>query len=85
MKVKSSSYGKAQPSPAQPAVRPVHFAQIGDFVDTCIYERRGLPIGFAAAGPAVIQEYGSATLIGPDDRFEIGKLGEIRVHIGIGR
>ena len=36
----------------------------------------------AANGPAVIEEYGSTTLIGPADRFTIGELGEITIRIG---
>ena len=32
-------------------------------------------------GPAVIEEYGSTTLIGPGDRFEVGRLGELRISI----
>jgi N-methylhydantoinase A len=46
-----------------------------------VFSRRALPIGFKADGPAVIEEYGSTTLISPADRFEIGPLGEIRIHI----
>ena len=41
-----------------------------------------LPPGFAAPGPAVIEEYGSTTVVGPGDRFEIGTLGEIRIDCG---
>jgi hypothetical protein len=33
----------------------------------------------------LIEEYGSTTLIAPGDRFEVGKLGEIRISIGTGR
>jgi N-methylhydantoinase A len=49
-----------------------------------IFARRSLPFGYAAEGPAVIEEYGSTTLIGPDDRFAIGELGEIRITLGHG-
>ena len=36
--------------------------------------------GFKAAGPAVIEEYGSTTIVWPGDRFEIGELHEIRIY-----
>ena len=65
--------------------RPVYFAHADAFMSTRIYQRTSLPPGFADAGPALIQEYGSATLVGPGDRFEIGSLGEIRLHIGTER
>ena len=34
---------------------------------------------FSGQGPALIVEYGSSTLIGPEDSFTIGKLGEIDI------
>jgi len=30
----------------------------------------------------LIEEYGSTTLIWPGDRFEVGALGELRIHCG---
>ena len=76
-------HGTGGPSGAR--TRLVYFAQTAAFVPTRIYMRSSLAPGFSDAGPALIQEYGSATLIGRDDRFEIGVLGEIRVRIGAGR
>ena len=34
---------------------------------------------FSGQGPALIVEYGSSTLVGPEDTFTIGKLGEIHI------
>ena len=62
--------------------RPVYYGDAGGMVETAIYDRDGLEPGFAAQGPAVIEEYGSTTLIWPGDRFEIGAMGEIRVACG---
>jgi len=67
-------------SGAAPTSRRVYFKEKGGFVDATIYERSTLAPGFAAAGPALIEEYGSTTLVGPFDRFEIGPLYEIRIH-----
>jgi N-methylhydantoinase A len=69
--------GKARGAPTS---RPVYFGQKKQFVEARVYDRGALEPGFAAAGPAVIEEYGSTTLVGPDDRFEIGPLREIRIH-----
>ena len=44
-----------------------------------VYLRRSLPIGFQANGPALIEEFGSTTVVWPRDGFEIGRLGEIRI------
>lgn len=63
-----------------PGKRPVYFASAAGFIETPVYNRFGLAPGFAAPGPAIIEEYGSTTVILPEDRFEIGALGEIRIH-----
>jgi len=47
-----------------------------------VYDRTALAPGFKGEGPALIEEYGSTTLIWPGDRFEVGALGELRIHCG---
>ncbi len=51
-------------------------------LDAQVYDRTALAPGFKGEGPALIEEYGSTTLIWPGDRFEVGELGEIRITIG---
>ena len=58
---------------------PVFFIEEDCFLDTKIHDRYSLATGFKGQGPALIVEYGSSTLIGPRDRFEIGRLGEIDI------
>ena len=70
-------------SPRAADRRPVYFGS-GGFLDADIYERSALAAGFKAAGPALIEEYGSTTLLWPGDTFEIGTLGEIRIRCGQG-
>jgi N-methylhydantoinase A len=64
----------------RPERRPVYFGGAGEYLETSIYDRTALAPGQHAAGPAVIEEYGSTTLVWPGDQFEIGALGEIRIH-----
>ena len=64
--------------------RRVYFGKAG-LIETCVYERDALPAGFESAGPAVIEEYGSTTLVWPGDRFKIGAMGEIRIDCGGGK
>jgi N-methylhydantoinase A len=64
------------------STRPVYFGKAGGLVETRVYERDALPAGFEGAGPAVIEEYGSTTLVWPGDRFKIGTMGEIRIDCG---
>ena len=66
---------KAKP----PGARDVYFAGFGN-CKAAVYEREELPAGFMATGPALIEEYGSTTLVWPDDRFEVGQLREIRIY-----
>lgn len=60
--------------------RPVYIGNAGGWVDGRIYYRDGLEAGFSATGPAVIEEYGSTTVVWPGDRFQIGDLHEIRIQ-----
>jgi N-methylhydantoinase A len=62
-----------------PATRSVYFGRHGT-VETRVYDRPSLTPGFAANGPAIIEEYGSTTLVWPGDQFEIGALHEIRIQ-----
>ena len=70
----------SSPGWAQPKSRPVYFAERGRRIDTPVYRRSELPVGFKAGGPAIVEEYGSTTVVGPNDHFAIGELGEIRLR-----
>jgi N-methylhydantoinase A len=64
--------------------RPVHYGK--EMQQAQVFQRASLKPGFAGTGPAVIEEYGSTTLIWPGDRFEIGALQEIRLTCsGVGK
>jgi N-methylhydantoinase A len=65
-----------------PETRRVYIGNAGGWLDAQIYRRDALEPGFKAAGPAVIEEYGSTTIVWPGDRFEIGALHEIRIQCG---
>ena len=76
---------RAQVQGAEPQTRPVYFGKENGRVAAQVYDRTALAPGFAGTGPALIEEYGSTTLIAPGDRFEIGTLGEIRITVGAER
>ena len=76
--------GKQAPnSVPQPTTRPIFFAEKNAFVAAKVFSRDSLPVGFSSSGPCVIEEYGSTTVVGPADTFEVGTLGEIRITIGM--
>jgi N-methylhydantoinase A len=66
---------KAQPS----HTRQVYLGSAGGWIDAQIFNRNTLEPGFSEIGPAIIEEYGSTTVVWPGDRFEIGALHEIRI------
>ncbi len=76
---KGLGIGNRSARTAGPATRPVYFMQAEAVLPATIHDRYSLPIGFSGAGPAAIVEYGSTTMIGPNDTFSIGPLGEIRI------
>ena len=75
---------RAQAKAGAAQKRPVYFGEAGTR-DAQIFDRDALAPGFNGEGPALIEEYGSTTLIWPGDRFEVGALGEIRITVGAGR
>jgi len=67
-------------TPAETAqTRKIYIGNAGGWLDAKIYHRDALELGFAAPGPAVIEEYGSTTVIWPGDKFAIGALHEITI------
>jgi N-methylhydantoinase A len=65
------------PRPVVARWRAMYFPDSESLIPTAVYDRALLPMGFAANGPAVIEEYGSTTIVGPPDEFTIGRFGEI--------
>jgi N-methylhydantoinase A len=56
-------------SPAPNSIRQVYFD--GGFSPTPLYDRAALPPGFRLAGPAVIEEFGSTTVVFPAQTLEV--------------
>jgi N-methylhydantoinase A len=60
------------------ATRPVYFS--GSFRDTPIYARSSLPAGFHFDGPAVVEEFGSTTVVFPGQRLDVDERGILIVQ-----
>jgi N-methylhydantoinase A len=65
-------------TPARKAMRPVFFD--GGFRDTPIYDRAALLPGFRIEGPAVVEEFGSTTVIFPGQYVEVDPHGVLIVR-----
>jgi N-methylhydantoinase A len=60
--------------------RPVYFASNG-FVDTPTYDRPALKAGNRIAGPALIEEHASTTVVHPGDTVEVDAFGDLVISI----
>lgn len=70
-------------APQLKETRPVYF---GDrFHDTPIYDRPTLPPGFTLQGPAVIEEFGSTTVVFPGQHLEVDPYGILIVRAAGGK
>jgi N-methylhydantoinase A len=65
-------------TPARKGVRPVFFD--GAWVDTPIYDRAVLPAGHRIDGPAVVEEFGSTTVVWPGQWLEVDPHGILLVR-----
>lgn len=73
--------GGPQPQPgAFRGTRPVYFAGAG-FVDTPTYHRSALEAGNRIAGPALIEEHASTTVVHPGDNVAVDAFGDLIIEI----
>jgi N-methylhydantoinase A len=61
--------------------RPVYFAETGRRVDTPTYDRAALLAGNRIAGPALIEEYASTTVVHPGDVVTVDAFGDLVIEI----
>ncbi|HML06996.1 MAG TPA: hydantoinase/oxoprolinase family protein [Xanthobacteraceae bacterium] len=55
--------------PPQSRSRPVYFD--GKYRDTAVYEREALAAGFQLDGPAIVEEFGSTTVVFPGQHLDV--------------
>ena len=67
---------------SEASVRPVYFDGVG-FVETQIISRSSLLPGAEVQGPAVVEEYGATTVVGPQDSVTVDELGQLVLSIGM--
>jgi N-methylhydantoinase A len=67
--------GDGRPERARKATRPAHFAEAhdgkGGFLDTPVYDRPRLLPGDTLAGPAILEEPDSTTIVPPGYRVRV--------------
>jgi N-methylhydantoinase A len=75
------SHSGAATAPSPVATRDVFFAEAGGFVPTPIYQRAALPIGFALAGPMVIEQMDSTVIVPPDVTGAVDDWGNVVLEL----
>jgi N-methylhydantoinase A len=74
--------GEAEaPQQAFRGTRPVYFAETGRHVDTPTYDRTKMVAGNRIAGPALIEEYASTTVVHPGDVVTVDAFGDLVIEI----
>ena len=65
--------------------KPIYFRSAGGFVDTPVYIRNALRAGNEIAGPALIEEHASTTVLAPGDHLVVDPFGNLDIAIGSDR
>ncbi len=83
-KIPKPSFRPTEPVPQAPGApaerRPVYFGGDG-WIDTPVYDRDALAAGTAFAGPAIVNQLDSTTVVPPHTRAEIDEWLNIRIHL----
>jgi N-methylhydantoinase A len=67
-------------APEPKSRRPVYFAEAGDYVDCPIYDRYALGASAALAGPAVVEEFDSTTVVHPGFGMRVDDVGNLIIE-----
>jgi N-methylhydantoinase A len=62
------------------ARRPVYFAETGGYGDCPIYDRYRLRAGNVVAGPAIVEEFDSTTVIHPGYAATVDRYGNLLIR-----
>jgi N-methylhydantoinase A len=68
---------KAKGEPAPSSTRPVWFDH--SWIDTPVYDRDSLCAGHRIAGPALVEENASVTVLGPDKSLSVDRFGNLLI------
>ncbi len=74
--------GGAEPDEAAfTGTRSAYFTEIGAFADTPTYDREALKAGNRIAGPALIEEHASTTVLLPGDAMTVDTFGNLVIEV----
>ena len=73
--------GTMDPSPAHKGTRKVYFEEAGGYVDCDTYERSRLAAGNVIAGPAVVEQMDTTTVLPPGQTATVDRFGTLIVEL----
>ncbi|MCK5353263.1 hydantoinase/oxoprolinase family protein, partial [bacterium] len=73
--------GGKDASAAQVGQRRVYFENVKDFVECPVYDRSKLLSGNVLAGPAIVEQYDTNTVVYPDQQLSVDSLGNLVISI----
>jgi N-methylhydantoinase A len=73
--------GGADPGPAHKGTRKVYFEEDGGYIDCDTYERSRLAAGNVIAGPAIIEQMDTTTVIPPGETARVDRFGTLVVEL----
>lgn len=73
---------ESPPAAASTGLRPVYFGPAQGWLDTPTFARDALLAGNRIAGPALIEEHASTTVLLPGDVLRVDRLGNLDIAIG---
>ena len=79
LRTESTAAGSA--AGAESGSRPAYFTAAGWVEDCTVYDRYALRPGTTLVGPALIEERESTAVLGPGDRAEVDRYGNLLVDI----
>jgi N-methylhydantoinase A len=74
--------GETPDEGAGTGTRPVHFHIVGGYIDCPTFARAALKAGNRIAGPVLIEEHASTTVVAPGDTVVVDELGNLVISIG---
>jgi 5-oxoprolinase (ATP-hydrolysing)/N-methylhydantoinase A len=69
--------GTAKPK----GLRRAYFPEAGGFTDVKVFDRAALPVGTTLAGPAIVEEKESTTVITPGDVLRVDEAGNLVISV----
>jgi len=73
--------GTADPNAAFKGTRKVYFEEAGEFIDCNTYERSRLKANNLIAGPAIVEQMDTTTVLPPGEMAEVDKYGTLIVEL----